>query len=994
MQEEISKRSKRSQRKIIGNSFVSRINFQLLSREEIEQLSVCSISSSANESLYNLKMGPMRPKEICTTCGQNPIKCQGHFGRIDIPDGAEFIHPWYLQSSILVNLLNVFCYPYFAQTGNVGMRISEKLLIELHETTKGMTPEGKLDTISSKVMSYPCYSEEDEVTTDVMNTWIAIKLPDKNQILIDNKDSKKRGKGFYLSARKLFPYLKKISDYVESSAWGHNLAEFLGFSKGVRFENFIVRSILVPPNCMRPNSVVAGNEIPSDITLVLQKILKTIEIVSTIEDIEKRQLYSVELAKQFSDYIAPKSSSTASTKDLKTLTAEIKGKKGLIRGSTTSKRVDNSSRTVIVGSNTIAPDEIGVPKKIAKKQRVLLTVTDKNINKANQLLRDGKIRMIRKMTSKSVSFVAVTDENRDSFELAPGDVCKRELLDGDVVVMNRQPTLWRNSVMAHKVKLVEGFAIVLNDAQTKGYNADFDGDAMHMFTPVTLEGRIDTVLNMDIGRNIISSQGSTPVLQLIQNDILGATRMTRENKPMDYKTWFSYAESIGYEKEFLQKRIEYVIKNAPAIFERYGVKNWHIYSPLTLFSLTVPPTFSWRQYKVNGTSKTDSLIRSGIFVRGIFGKAALGGAPNSISQTMLKSGMVDQIVPFMMGIQRIVGKYLTQRAHTIRLEDFVPSKNLKEKLTAINKKAKDEAMKISQTQIMDVFSVEDFKIYLRDKNVETKMIDIIAFHVFDYMRIERALIERGDKNEYDERKIITAVWRAFDDGKRTQNFDEEMNRISEITINYMNENFMKSRFKETSKYDKFQKEATIINVLSNASKEGTQILFNTLKQNEKDNYFYEIVSSGARANEFNINQSMNAMGQQMKGGKRLDGGLPFYDRKRGEAIDDPKALGYIQSSLVEGLSPAEYANAAIPSRESQLNTAIGTADTGYLTRKFHNILGNISVWEDGTCRDNRGQIFTFAYGDGSFDPTMEVKVGGEFNFINIQLALEFLEEDF
>jgi len=53
----------------------------------------------------------------------------------------------------------------------------------------------------------------------------------------------------------------------------------------------------------------------------------------------------------------------------------------------------------------------------------------------------------------------------------------RHLLDGDFVIVNRQPTLHRPSMMGHKVKVIREKENVLrlHYANCSSYNADFDG---------------------------------------------------------------------------------------------------------------------------------------------------------------------------------------------------------------------------------------------------------------------------------------------------------------------------------------------------------------------------------------------------------------------------------------------------------------------------------------------------------------------------------------
>ena len=71
--------------------------------------------------------------------------------------------------------------------------------------------------------------------------------------------------------------------------------------------------------------------------------------------------------------------------------------------------------------------------------------------------------------------------------LEEGDLVERHLVDGDVALFNRQPTLHRMSMMGHKIKVMKGLTFRLNVYVCKPYNADFDGDEMNMHVPQHIE---------------------------------------------------------------------------------------------------------------------------------------------------------------------------------------------------------------------------------------------------------------------------------------------------------------------------------------------------------------------------------------------------------------------------------------------------------------------------------------------------------------------------
>ena len=144
--------------------------------------------------------------------------------------------------------------------------------------------------------------------------------------------------------------------------------------------------------------------------------------------------------------------------------SRLLGKNGQIRGHVLGKRCNFTSRTVITPDPNIRPDEIGVPFSIAKNLTKPVTINHLNISyvsksKINEVERDGRCIWTRRRS--------------DSFNVALqiGDVCHMQLCDGGVVVMNRQPTLGKGGMSAHKVRTLPYSSFRLNPGAVHGYNA-------------------------------------------------------------------------------------------------------------------------------------------------------------------------------------------------------------------------------------------------------------------------------------------------------------------------------------------------------------------------------------------------------------------------------------------------------------------------------------------------------------------------------------------
>ena len=77
-------------------------------------------------------------------------------------------------------------------------------------------------------------------------------------------------------------------------------------------------------------------------------------------------------------------------------------------------------------------------------------------------------------------FLKYSDRKEMAKHLRPGDSVERDMIDGDIVLFNRQPSLHRIFIMAHRVKILKGRTFRFNECVCTPYNADFDGDAMNL----------------------------------------------------------------------------------------------------------------------------------------------------------------------------------------------------------------------------------------------------------------------------------------------------------------------------------------------------------------------------------------------------------------------------------------------------------------------------------------------------------------------------------
>lgn len=114
-------------------------------------------------------------------------------------------------------------------------------------------------------------------------------------------------------------------------------------------------------------------------------------------------------------------------------------------------------------------------------------------------------------------------------ELEPGYKIERHLRDGDIVLFNRHPTLHKQGLMSHFVKVLPGRTFKLHPAAAAPYNADYDGDEMNLHSPQNEEALAEAKILLNIDENIISSKNNTNLVGTIADAVTGAYLLSKES---------------------------------------------------------------------------------------------------------------------------------------------------------------------------------------------------------------------------------------------------------------------------------------------------------------------------------------------------------------------------------------------------------------------------------------------------------------------------------
>lgn len=223
----------------------------------------------------------------------------------------------------------------------------------------------------------------------------------------------------------------------------------------------------------------------------------------------------------------------------------LEKKEGLFRKHMMGKRVNFAARSVISPDPNLDVNEIGVPMVFARKLTYPEPVNSFNLSKLQSAVLNGPEKypgashvQLEDGTLQALETLNPAARKALSAQLAPGKKVLRNLEDGDLVLMNRQPTLHKPSMMGHRVKVLTGEKTLrMHYANCDAYNADFDGDEMNMHFPQNELARAELagIANTD-AQYLVPTDGS-PLRGLIQDHIVTGVILTLKDTFLDNETF-------------------------------------------------------------------------------------------------------------------------------------------------------------------------------------------------------------------------------------------------------------------------------------------------------------------------------------------------------------------------------------------------------------------------------------------------------------------------
>jgi DNA-directed RNA polymerase II subunit RPB1 len=236
-----------------------------------------------------------------------------------------------------------------------------------------------------------------------------------------------------------------------------------------------------------------------------------------------------------------------------------------MRGNLMAKRVDFSARSVITADPNISIRELGIPMKVAKNITKPVIVNKINKNFLTKLIQNGPdvwpgAKMLEKQNGEVITLRYYLDRN--SIILEEGDIVHRHMMDGDAILFNRQPTLHRMSMMCHIARIMKrGDTFRMNVADTKPYNADFDGDEMNLHMPQDEESEAELKNLAAVPFQIISPANNQSIIGIFQDSLLGSYQFTRVGVKFDSRAAMNLLMALQTVNESLFSNIDGNLSN-------------------------------------------------------------------------------------------------------------------------------------------------------------------------------------------------------------------------------------------------------------------------------------------------------------------------------------------------------------------------------------------------------------------------------------------------
>jgi DNA-directed RNA polymerase II subunit RPB1 len=712
-------------------STVTGVQFSVLSPDEIERRSVAEIVTQETYDgemavvggLFDRRMGPLDLGMMCLSCGQKSNQCPGHPGHIRL--AVPVFHVQFM--AVIMKAIQLVCYRCAKPLINLEDASIRRNLMKRSPAQRFSfiyTQSSKVKRCGEK-NACGCGAFQPSTIKRDNNAIGRIILEFK----VNSTDKKAPPLRLVWTAEQVHRIFKQITS---------DEAELMGFNKLWCHPDWLICTVLpVPPPSVRPSVRNDTNtRMEDDLTHKLCDIVKTnralkqkIEANAPKNIIDEwTQLLQYHVSTLIDNNLpGVPPAQQRSGRPLKSIKDRLKSKEGRVRGNLMGKRVDFSARSVISPDPNLEIDELGVPIKIAKNLTFPEVVTKYNIAWLTIRIQNGPdeypgAKSYKRNSDKQV--ISLKHINRENIVLELGDIVNRHLVDGDMVLFNRQPSLHKMSMMAHRVRIMPYNTFRLNPNVTTPYNADFDGDEMNMHVPQSKQTQIELEALASVPTQIITPAQNRPIISIVQDTLVGAYRFTKydnflnRSQVMDLLVWNKRFDGTIPPPDVTSGTL---MKDLPRGFPVYKFYfddedklTQDLWSGRTILSTVLP--------KINITKQNDSYsdddplkyqnvvkIVQGKILDGVFDKSLLGGKEQGIIHIIYNEYGPRAAKEFLDNIMSLITNWMLMSGFSVGISDLVINNAAQRHITDIIKSKKTQVASIIQSIHDGTFSNDSGK---------------------------------------------------------------------------------------------------------------------------------------------------------------------------------------------------------------------------------------------------------------------------------------------
>ncbi|UCF11881.1 MAG: DNA-directed RNA polymerase subunit A' [Thermoplasmatales archaeon] len=651
---------------------IGSLEFAVLSPNELRKMSATKVITAdtydddgfpITMGLMDQKLSVIEPGLRCKTCGLKvgKDKCPGHFGHIDL--AMPVVHVGFVKT--IRNSLRTTC----RKCGRI--LLPDKRLDEYKQLIEKNRLEGRDNSFVFKSIISECTKVETCPRCDNITGKIDLDKP-----------TSFRENGKKLTPTELRDWLEKISD--------EDLVLLDINIKSARPEWMILTVLPVPPVTVRPSvTLESGERSEDDLTHKLVDVIRINQRLQENRDAGAPQLIVEDLWEllqyHVTTYLDNQTSGIPparhrSGRPLKTLAQRLKGKEGRFRSNLSGKRVNFSARTVISPDPNLSINEIGVPKEIAKELTIPVRVTKHNLEWCKKIIKQSgedkgsdileyvpRVNYVKRYRNGIEQRVKVAERNAEDVaeKLEVGFIIERQLMNGDIALFNRQPSLHRMSMMAHRIKIVPYRSFRFNLSVCPPYNADFDGDEMNLHLLQGVEAKAEAEILMKVQENILSPRFGGVIIGGLHDHISGCFLLTYRDKEFSKETAAQILGAFKYRGKFPKTHVE---DGKSFVYGR------------DIFSVLLPNDLNM-EYKAKSCFNCEVckapdcpnnayvIVKNGILKQGVVDENSIGSFKGRIVERIIKDHGTDVGREFIDNVTRLGIVTITKFGFTTSIDD-------------------------------------------------------------------------------------------------------------------------------------------------------------------------------------------------------------------------------------------------------------------------------------------------------------------------------------